>query len=182
MNNKIIFKKTRNLKGSNQYYKIKRVKRASFKTYLALVIFIGCLVWAAIPPVLEWVNETKFQPAYAPTVTKAYADPINTPTPTVDPNQAIKDEINDVFGKDADKAFRLLKCENSSLNPNAINTAGNYPKGSRDMGIFQINEYWEGVNGRFLLNPDINIRIAYQLYMENGRKFSLWTCGRKLGI
>lgn len=187
MNRKITFKKrslvsNRDLRGSNQYARIKRVKRAGLKAYMALAIFLSCLVYAAIPPVTNWINDTKFQPAYAPTIKSAYAQVLPTATPTVDPKQSIRDEIKDVFGKDADKAFRLLKCENSSLNPNAVNTAGNFPAGSRDIGVFQINEHWQAVQGKFLFNPDLNIRIAHQLYMENGRKFSLWTCGRKVGI
>lgn len=123
--------------------------------------------------------------------------PTNSPSPTperkreigqsekvekVEPNQEVKELIEEVFGKHADKAFKVLSCENASLNPKAINTAGNTPKGSRDMGVFQINEYWQGVNGKFLLDPELNVRIAWKIYKDNGYSFERWTCGRKLGI
>lgn len=96
--------------------------------------------------------------------------------------EEIDAEIKRVFGEDYDKAKIVLSCENSSLNPEAVNTAGNYPEGSRDIGVFQINEYWQATQGKFLFNWKINIQIAHQLFMENGRQFNLWTCGRKLGV
>lgn len=103
---------------------------------------------------------------------------------TIVPNE--KDEITsyikEVFGKDSDKAFKLLSCENKSLSPDAVNTAGNFPEGSRDIGIFQENEFWQGVQGKFLFNWKINIQIAHQLYTENGNSFKLWSCGRRLSI
>lgn len=96
--------------------------------------------------------------------------------------EQIRAYIKEVFGQDAGKAFQLLSCENSSLNPAAVNTAGNQPEGSRDTGVFQINEYWQKVQYRFLLNWKINIQIAHQIYVENGHSFERWTCGRKMGI
>lgn len=101
-----------------------------------------------------------------------------TPTPTLSEKDEIKAYIEEVFGEDAPEAFRLLKCENSLFNPNAVNTAGNTPKGSRDIGVFQINEHWQRTQGKFLFNWKVNIQIAHQLYMENGKSFKLWTCGR----
>lgn len=96
--------------------------------------------------------------------------------------QEIDAEIKRVFGEDYDKAKKVLSCENSSLNPSAVNTAGNVPAGSRDIGVFQINEYWQATQGKFLFNWKINIQIAHQLFTENGKQFNLWTCGRKLGV
>ena len=99
-----------------------------------------------------------------------------------DQQKEIADYIREVFGKDADLAFQVLSCENSALRPDAVNTAGNSPAGSRDIGIFQINEYWQRTQGKFLFNWKVNIEIAHQLFEENGKSFKLWTCGRKLGI
>lgn len=103
-----------------------------------------------------------------------------TPTPFIEnptkDQQTISDYIKEVFGKDADRAFKLLECENRSLNPNAVNTAGNTPAGSRDIGVFQINEYWQGVNGKFLFNPKINVQIAYQIFKDSGYSFKMWAC------
>lgn len=134
----------------------------------------------------EWeMVETTVPPA--PTLAPT---PTATPSPTPEPKQLdvppsrqmIVDEVKRVFGDDADKAFLLLAHENSSLNPNAVNTAGNSPKGSRDIGVFQINEYWQQVQGRYLFNWKINILIAKQIYDESGKTFKMWTQGRKLGI
>jgi len=179
--------------GSNQFR-----KRLTPLQYTKALGFVG--VWTiaflycfrvgvqdvVIPATTQWAKKTFDVVAYAPTASKAYADTytagsakIITPTPSISP---IHTEIEQVFGSDSPKAFKLLSCENSSLNPDAVNTAGNYPAGSRDIGVFQINEYWQKVNAKFLFNSDINIRMAYQLYKENGNSFRLWTCGRKFGI
>jgi hypothetical protein len=91
----------------------------------------------------------------------------------------IKTMIRNTFKKHTEKAFRLLECENTNLNPNAINI--NKDK-SRDVGIFQISTKYQKVQEKFLLNPKINIAIAYQLFVENGNRFNLWTCGKKLDI
>lgn len=92
-------------------------------------------------------------------------------------------EIKQVFGKYADKAFKLLECENRSLDPFAVN----YNEGSTDYGIFQINDYWQGIRHKgkaeqFLFDTSINIRIAWRIFEDDGYSFKLWTCGRKLGI
>lgn len=125
--------------------------------------------------------------------------PTVTPTPTPGPiavtasqkpilptlgtqREQVQEYIREVFGSDSIKAFKLLSCENSSMNPEQVNTYGNYPAGSRDIGVFMINEYWQQVNAKFLFNYKINVLIAKQLYSENGNSFKLWTCGRRLGI
>jgi len=108
--------------------------------------------------------------------------PTTVPTPKTESYNQISGKIKKIFGPDAPKAFKLLSCENGLLNPDAVNTAGNFPIGSRDIGVFQINEYWQKVNAKFLFNPDINILIANQIYNESGKSFKMWSCGRKLGI
>lgn len=185
---KVLFKKrtfqTHGVRGSNQYQTIMRVKKTqpSGRAYLAAITVGIALAYAATPSIMSFVSDTRYQPAYAPTIEKAYAKPIVLVTPTPDPKNLINQEIREVFGKDSDKAFRLLSCENASHNPDAVNTAGNFPKGSRDIGVFQINEHWQATQGKFLFNPSINIRIAKQLFDENGKTFHLWTCGRRLSI
>lgn len=95
--------------------------------------------------------------------------------------------IEKIFGKDAPKAFLLLhgngKCsgENGSLNPDAQNYNSDSIH-SVDIGVFQINNYWQKVQPKFLYNWKINIEIAHQLYKENGNKFNLWTGGKCQGI
>lgn len=115
---------------------------------------------------------------------KVYADSLTpSPTPLPDASETTIDGyIVKVFGKDAPKAFLLLTCENSTHDPDLVNTAGNYPPGSRDIGVFMVNEYWQEVNPKYLFNWKINIHIAKQLYDENHGTFRMWTCGKKLGI
>ena len=93
----------------------------------------------------------------------------------------IENMIKDTFKEDSGKAFKLLGCENKRLNPNAINVNKDERR-SRDLGVFQINEYWQKTQGKFLLNPKINIAIAHQLFTENHKSFKLWTCGKRLSI
>lgn len=122
---------------------------------------------------------------YAGTAVRAQEriQPTSTPTPSLPPDkQNIAEEIRQVFGEHADKAFQVLSCENARLNPDAVNTAGNSPAGSRDIGIFQINEYWQKVNAKFLFEPTINIRIAYKIFKDSGYSFRMWSCGQRLGI
>ena len=110
---------------------------------------------------------------------------IVSPTPFPRPNNPIKAEIYDVFGKEHyKKAMMLLECENKSLNPEAVNVNKG---GSIDYGLFQINSYWHGFNKfvnneRYLFDPAINIRIAWRIYEGNGYSFKMWTCGEKLNI
>lgn len=121
-----------------------------------------------------------------------------TPTPTISEGQGSEDMgsvpepavlgeyeemrelIKEVFGDHADKAFKLLECENRGLDPKAVNTAGNYPEGSRDIGLFQINEYWQGVNAKFLFDAELNTRIAYKIFKDSDYTFKMWTCGKQM--
>ncbi|MBU4154493.1 MAG: hypothetical protein KKD63_16605 [Proteobacteria bacterium] len=96
--------------------------------------------------------------------------------------EQIDNYIQEVFGSNSDYANRILDCENHARNPKAVNTTGNTPTGSRDIGIFQINEYWQKTQGKFLLNWKINVEVAHQLYVENGNSFKLWSCAKKVGV
>lgn len=91
-----------------------------------------------------------------------------------------EEKIIATFGEYAPEAFALLECENKTLNPNAINHNSD---GSVDYGMFQLNDNWHGFkrlvnNPRYLFDPDINIAIAYRLFVESGYSFKLWTCGK----
>lgn len=100
-------------------------------------------------------------------------------SPTPGPADLIRQEIKEVFGKDYDKAMLLLQgegCrENMTLSPTAVNVNKD---GSKDVGLFQINEKWHKIAPKWLLNYSINIRVAKQLYDESGDSFRLWTCGK----
>ena len=122
------------------------------------------------------------QPSPTPALELQEASASGETVKVVEPNQEIRELVKEVFGKHADKAFKVLSCENASLNPKAINTAGNTPKGSRDIGIFQISEYWQEANAKFLFDPRTNVTIAWQIYKDSGYTFKMWSCGKRLGI
>jgi hypothetical protein len=101
-------------------------------------------------------------------------------------HEKIINEIIRVFGKDSDKAFKLLtdpKChENGKLNPLAVNDNTTWGGVGRDIGVFQISTVYQRVQEKFLYNYVTNIQIAHDLYVENHNHFNLWTCGKVLGI
>jgi hypothetical protein len=147
-----------------------RLKRWLYK--ISIVILI---VWSAYT--------TLHTVAYAPKAEAVLNGFNSVKNPTTE-HEKIINYINETFEEDAPVAFKLLtECgENKALNPNAVNTAGNSPVGSRDIGVFQINEYWQKTQGKFLFNWRINIEAAHQLFEENGKSFKLWTGGRRCGI
>lgn len=176
----------KNLLGSNQYQAKRRgFQFKGYKEVTCIMLFLLPVIYFGHMAVGQKKgNFVSPLPVEASTIIQITPTPTTIPTPTrlVEPHNAITEEITQVFGTDSPKAFKLLSCENSSLSTTAVNTAGNFPIGSRDIGVFQINEYWQKVNAKFLFNPDINIRIAYQIYKDDGDSFKLWTCGRRLGL
>lgn len=99
--------------------------------------------------------------------------------------QTIEDFIKYTFGPDADKAMLLLKgqgegtcAENRHLNWDVQNYNAD---GSVDIGVFQVNSYWQKVQPKFLYNWRVNVLIAKQLFDESG-SFKLWSCGKWYGI
>jgi hypothetical protein len=111
---------------------------------------------------------------------------VKAQTPKFEPKNDIEKEIYAVFGEEHfDKTMKLLECENRTLNPKAVN----YNKDengvvlSKDYGVFQINNFWQGVtNTNFLFDPAINIRIAYNIYKNSDFTFKMWSCGKRLSI
>ncbi|OPZ94721.1 MAG: hypothetical protein BWY74_00332 [Firmicutes bacterium ADurb.Bin419] len=79
----------------------------------------------------------------------------------------IEEKIIKVFGEEGQNAIRIAKCE-SSLKENAINFSyGCY-------GIFQIMAMEGRPSPEQLLNIDININTAYQIYKDSG--WGAWEC------
>lgn len=155
------------------------------------VVYISACVTIAVSMILNMKVPHVVTPV--PVEASMLHENIVTPTPTSIPEEnsvsyppdreEIAAYIKEVFGVHADKAFQVLSCENASLNPEAVNTAGNSPEGARDIGVFQINEYWQGVsNSAFLFDYKINVLMAYNIFSRDGYSFKLWTCGRKYGI
>jgi len=173
--------KSRNRRGSNQYRTKTHYKYEQPVMLVILIILLGVLVYAAISGLLNTKPAvTEANASYISPVATASATP--TPTVTVEPSGDVADMIRKTFGIHADKAFALLACENATLNPRAVNTAGNVPAGSRDIGVFQINSYWQGVHEKFLFDPQTNVQLAWQIYRDSGYSFKMWSCGKRLGI
>lgn len=78
--------------------------------------------------------------------------------------------IKEVFGSQANNAFKVLSCENHSLNPKA---RGISPNGSIDSGIFQINSVHK-IPERYLYDWRTNIDVAHQIYLDSG--WGAWAC------
>jgi hypothetical protein len=69
--------------------------------------------------------------------------------------------IRSVFGKDADVALKVAKCE-SGMNPKARN------KTSTARGLFQVMASIHGVREKWLYDPLINTLIAKSLFDASG--------------
>jgi lysozyme-like protein/replisome organiser protein len=83
--------------------------------------------------------------------------------------EEIVEKIKAVFGIDADMAVAIGRCE-SGLRADAIGHNAN----SIDQGIFQINSVHAAkYAGEDIFNPDVNIRVAYQIFKASG--WGAWT-------
>ena len=107
--------------------------------------------------------------------------PTATPTPVIktEGKEDIIAYIKQVFGNEADNAFKILSCENKGLNPKAINHNRDL---STDHGIFQINSiHLKGkAKGKDLNNYKDNIDVAKKIYDDRG--WSAWACSHMMGV
>ena len=78
-------------------------------------------------------------------------------------DSSIEEEIAEVFGDEKEIALAVAKAE-SGLNPSAINRNSD---GSRDIGIFQINDH-HGWSAEERLDRSKNIRMAKELRDRHG--------------
>lgn len=161
---------------NNQYYKGNI--RPKTKKSVMYVVYVTTLLLIAILAARAKSAEMDVK-IISPLAVRAFASD-GVGTPVLSQRQIIENEIKDVFGQYSPKALQLLTCENGNLWPNAVNSNTD---GSRDFGIFQINNKWQGVsNEAFLLDFHINIRMAYNIFSRDHYSFKLWTCGRRMGI
>ena len=86
-----------------------------------------------------------------------------------EPITDIEKEIYMVFGEDWIEAVTIFECE-SGLRANAVNDKNS--NGTADVGIPQINTV-HGIRAKWLKNPSIAIRVAKQLFDEQGG-WSAW--------
>jgi len=92
----------------------------------------------------------------------------------------IKGYIRYKFGADADKALKLLECENKSLNPNAKNDNRVWGGVGVDRGYWQINDvYHPHVSDWCASDVKCSTDYAFRMWMNDGKSFERWTCGRK---
>lgn len=163
----------------------KRYKGLKGSTWISIFLILAILLILETPIYLSAEYQKKIDQTdkSVRVLSATYETPVASESATPTEREEIENYIVEVFGRnDAEKAFAVIKCENSSLNPKAVNTAGNFPVGSKDVGVFQINEHWQRTQAKFLFNWKINVEIAHQLFEENGKSFKLWSCGRRLGI
>lgn len=166
------------------------LKRKSFADifYIIFIAVIGVFIVNNFEPPTEIISpipvQAEEEESLSPIITST-PTPTPLPSPKIDTpeKEDIVKYIRQVFGKHSDKALLLLTCENSDIDPNAKNTAGNSPAGSTDWGVFQINDYWQEIyNPAFLTDYKINTLVAHNIFTRDGESFKLWTCGRKFGI
>ena len=68
-----------------------------------------------------------------------------------------------------------MSCENKTLKPKAVNHNRN---GTRDLGIFQLNDaYWGGEEN---FDWKTNIDKAHKIFKKGG--WRQWSCSHKIGI
>lgn len=150
---------------------------------IVLLITVGIGFYSSQAQATEFISPTSVRlgegavatgavdPTQAPVPSAtATPAPTNTPTPTKKPkltyhNAEIEAKIRKVFGDDelGDLFVKIAFCE-SSLNPIAESTI------SSATGLFQILSVLHNIPKSTLLDPDENIRIAYDFYQRSGTK------------
>lgn len=116
-----------------------------------------------------------------PSPTTSVTQPISLPpaVEAVDPSigeAELEELIREYFGEHTEDAFKVLDCENKTLNPRAVNHNRN---GTVDRGLFQLNSaYWGGEEN---FDPETNIKKARMIFDRAGGKWTPWTCSYTLG-
>jgi hypothetical protein len=127
------------------------------------------------------IKRTEPRPAiHEPAIVEAkeLPEPTPTPTPILSQKEQIIQEINQVFGDDAERGIKMLEeCENKTLNPEAINWNRN---GTWDFGLWQVNQI-HGYSKEQLKDFRFNTKVAYKIFKNAGYSFSPWTCARYAG-
>lgn len=113
-------------------------------------------------------------------------------TPTYVPTQVLSTKIDyyEILARydwDVNSAYKILKCESSGNDK-----AHNFSHATKDNshGLFQINTYGSLANVRpsrdWLIDPANNIEFAYQLYLQEGRRFGTtggwYNCAKREGV
>lgn len=98
-------------------------------------------------------------------------DKVQVPT-----KDMIVNEIKKVFGKHADEALKVAKCESGIADKTNINKNGTF-----DSNIFQINSiHVKRFGTGFIKDWKENINVAYKLFDE--QNWNPWVCARLIGM
>jgi hypothetical protein len=111
-------------------------------------------------------------PSPAPTVI-----PTSTPIPT-----DIVGYISYKFGDDAWKAFRVLDCENKTLDPERYNDNRTWGGVGVDRGYWQINNVYHPISDSCAKDVKCSTDYAFRMYSNDDNTFVRWACGKKLGL
>lgn len=166
------------------------------KSYRSWVIGIYCgiaLGTYAIRPTYDFVRPLVY-PVYAvePSISNAVLEGVakpsessshsamqyqTTPSASLSDKEEVMKYILEIFGKDADRAIWVAKCE-SGLRKDAYN--GSNSNSTADYGVFQINSVHQKRFGQgYMVDWKENVRVAKKIFDEQG--FSPWVCARSIG-
>jgi hypothetical protein len=139
-------------------------------------IFLATMILTAV--VGYDIAHTEVPPVKAQEVVES---PVASPEPTTAPiPEDIVGYINYKFGEDAEKAFKVLNCENKTLNPKALNDNTEWGGIGKDRGYWQINDIFHpSVSDWCASDVKCSTDYAYRMYMNDNKSFVRWTCGRK---
>ena len=134
-----------------------------FRTWLYRLAIVVFILSNAYTTFMNFADAPKAQAAHTtPYVTYHPAQPTQ--------EEQIKAYIREVFGDQADNAFKVLACENHGLNPDAV---GHNSNNTIDVGIFQVNSV-HGVPEGYLKDWRTNVDVAHQIYLDSG--WGAWSC------
>jgi len=104
---------------------------------------------------------------------------VEVPTPTPIPTDIVG-YTRFKFGEDADKALKVLKCENRNLDPEAVNDNRKWGGVGVDRGYWQINNHYHPITDECAKDVVCSTDYSYRMYLNDNKTFVRWTCGRSL--
>ena len=156
------------------------------KTIPVRMVLAGCIVWSVVGILGYSLGRFEISPrvykvyAVEPSITvpegvvknsevastsAGQTPPASTPSASLSDKEEVMDYILEVFGKDADRAIWMAKCE-SGLRKDAYN--GSNKNGTADYGVFQINSVHQKRFGQgYMVDWKENIRVAKKIYDES---------------
>lgn len=155
---------------NKKYKNRKTIDRQDHNHVVSYVIGIYTLLFLLVMVILGYVTRSKeliwpISRGQVQYIDKAYAVEVEK---YVIP-ETVEQKIRATFKEDPETAVKVAKCE-SGLRPDAKNP------NSSARGVFQIMQSWHRINEKWLLNEDVNIQVAYQLWQEQG--WTPWEASR----